>query len=127
MLQIKKEERKLEIIVGELEKHYNDNWRKNNLHIDEDSRVAIRLLKEVSVQLPLIKGALRKVAYEVYYKRAVDELIKGVAGKCGIYRIVHIESGRIYVGQSVDIGERWKQHIKRVLGIEVSTMNKLYP
>lgn len=30
---------------------------------------------------------------------------------CGIYRIIHIETDRCYVGQSIDINKRWKQHI----------------
>ena len=29
---------------------------------------------------------------------------------CGIYTITHIESGKVYVGLSVDIKSRWKQH-----------------
>ena len=32
-----------------------------------------------------------------------------------------------YVGQAVDISSRWKQHIKRGLGAETPTRNKLYP
>ena len=32
-----------------------------------------------------------------------------------------------YVGQSNQIGERFKQHIKRGLGAETATKNKLYP
>lgn len=32
-----------------------------------------------------------------------------------------------YVGQAVDMGSRWKQHIKRGLGAETPTRNKLYP
>lgn len=31
---------------------------------------------------------------------------------CGIYVITHIASGRMYVGQSIDIEERFKQHAK---------------
>lgn len=31
---------------------------------------------------------------------------------CGIYCITHIESGRKYVGQSIDIEKRWTQHAK---------------
>lgn len=30
--------------------------------------------------------------------------------KSGIYRIVHVESGRAYVGQSIDVNRRWGQH-----------------
>ena len=32
-----------------------------------------------------------------------------------------------YVGQAVDIADRWRQHIKRGLGAEAPTKNKLYP
>jgi len=44
----------------------------------------------------------------------------------GIYKITHIESERSYVGQSVDIGNRWKQHCKRGTGADAKTTNKLY-
>ena len=32
-----------------------------------------------------------------------------------------------YVGQAVNVAERWRQHIKRGLGAETPTRNKLYP
>ena len=32
-----------------------------------------------------------------------------------------------YVGQAVNIAERWRQHIKRGTGADVATRNKLYP
>lgn len=32
-----------------------------------------------------------------------------------------------YVGQAVNIAERWRQHIKRGVGAEAPTRNKLYP
>jgi len=32
-----------------------------------------------------------------------------------------------YVGQSNNIAERWKQHIKRGVGADPPTQNKLYP
>ena len=32
-----------------------------------------------------------------------------------------------YVGQAINIAERWKQHIKRGIGAEQPTRNKLYP
>jgi len=32
-----------------------------------------------------------------------------------------------YVGQAVSVPERWKQHIKRGIGAEPATRNKLYP
>ena len=32
-----------------------------------------------------------------------------------------------YIGQAANIADRWKQHIKRGLGAETPTRNKLYP
>ena len=71
-----------------------------------------------------------KAIYEIYYRNKVNDLVNRVVGSkrvSGIYKITHIESGKCYVGQSVDIGNRWKQHIKRGVGAESRTNNKLYP
>ena len=45
---------------------------------------------------------------------------------CGIYKITNKQTGDIYIGQSVNIADRWKQHIKCGLGIDASATNKLY-
>ena len=37
--------------------------------------------------------------------------LKGI--KCGIYKITYKRSNQVYIGQSVDIYRRWKQHIFR--------------
>lgn len=71
-----------------------------------------------------------KAIYEIYYKNKVNELGLRVVGNskiAGIYKITHTESGKCYVGQSVDISARWKQHIKRAVGADTRTTNKLYP
>lgn len=73
---------------------------------------------------------LNKVIWKVYYQTPTGEMIKRVLGtdiKCGIYKITHIDSGKSYIGQSVDVATRWKQHIKRGLGADPITRNKLYP
>jgi len=43
----------------------------------------------------------------------------------GIYKITDLTSGLAYIGQSVDIRERFRQHIKASLAHGVST-NRLY-
>ena len=43
------------------------------------------------------------------------------------YKITNILDGKCYVGQAVNIRERWRQHIKRGVGAETPTRNKLYP
>lgn len=75
-------------------------------------------------------SALNKAIWSVYYKKAASDLVGRVVGnkvKTGIYKITNIETGQCYVGQSVDIGSRFIQHIKRGIGAESATRNKLYP
>ena len=76
------------------------------------------------------KEPLNKVIWKVYYEKPYNDLIGRVVGnkkKTGIYKITHINSGKTYVGQSLDIAERWRQHIKRGIGADPPTQNKLYP
>lgn len=73
---------------------------------------------------------LNKVIWKVYYENPYTSLIGRVVGPgvhCGIYKITNLTNGMCYVGQSVDIANRWKQHIKRGIGAEAPTKNKLYP
>ncbi len=73
---------------------------------------------------------LYKAMFELYYRNPYkDMVVKQCAAKvCGIYKITNINSGRVYVGQSVDIGNRWLQHIKRGTGCDSGTISgsKLY-
>ena len=73
---------------------------------------------------------LNKVIWKVYYEKAYNDLIGRVIGpvkRMGIYKITNLENGMCYVGQRVDVAERWKQHIKRGIGADTPTRNKLYP
>lgn len=73
---------------------------------------------------------LNKVLWKIYYEKPYTDLIGRVLGSnihTGIYKITNLENKMCYVGQSVNIAERWKQHIKRGIGAEAPTKNKLYP
>lgn len=73
---------------------------------------------------------LNKVIWKVYYEKAYTDLIGRVIGSgvhCGIYKITNLTNGMCYVGQAVNIADRWKQHIKRGIGADTPTRNKLYP
>lgn len=73
---------------------------------------------------------LNKVIWKVYYEKPYNDLVGRVIGatkKMGIYKITNLKNNMCYVGQSVDIAERWKQHIKRGVGADTPTRNKLYP
>ena len=81
---------------------------------------------------PYLRNAepLNKIIWKVYYQVPYSQLIGRVVGagkKTGIYKITEIETGKCYIGQAVDIAERWSQHIKRGLGADTPTKNKLYP
>ena len=73
---------------------------------------------------------LNKVIWKVYYEKPYTDLIGRVVGqsiKTGIYKITNLQNNMCYVGQAVNIADRWKQHIKRGVGAETPTRNKLYP
>ena len=76
------------------------------------------------------KEALNKVIWKVYYEKPYTDLVGRVVGssvKTGIYKITNLENQMCYVGQAVNIADRWRQHIKRGIGAEAPTRNKLYP
>ena len=74
--------------------------------------------------------AINKVIWKMYYEKPYTDLIGRVgltSTVCGIYKITNIENQMTYVGQAVNIADRWKQHIKRGIGADTPTQNKLYP
>ena len=92
--------------------------------IDEITR-----LREVT---PYLRDSepLNKVIWKVYYEKPYTDLIGRVVGTgthTGIYKITNIENQMCYIGQAANIADRWKQHIKRGIGAEAPTRNKLYP
>ena len=74
---------------------------------------------------------INKVIWKSYYERPYTDLIGrlGLSNStvCGIYKITNIENEMTYIGQAVNIAERWKQHIKRGIGAETPINYKLYP
>lgn len=91
----------------------------------------IRRLEEIVPSISQEAGeAIAKVIWKVYYEKPYTDLVGRVIGNgrhTGIYRITNIETQMCYVGQAVDIADRWRQHIKRALNAEPRTQNKLYP
>jgi hypothetical protein len=99
------------------------------LSLSEDDKVEIKRLREV---LPYLRDSepLNKVIWKVYYEKPYTDMIGRVVGTgthTGIYKITNIENNMCYVGQAANIADRWKQHIKRGIGAETPTRNKLYP
>lgn len=94
---------------------------------DKDLR-DIKLLNDFKLQLtnPVI---LSKLIWSQYFLNEASALCRRVLGegkKCGIYKITNLDTDQCYIGQSVDIAQRWKDHIKCGLGIEAPATNILY-
>ena len=107
-------------------KQKQDFYRLQLTAIDLDE---IKRLREVEPYLRE-KEPLNKVIWKVYYEKPYADLVGRVVGTgihTGIYKITNIENQMCYVGQAVNIADRWKQHIKRGIGAEAPTRNKLYP
>lgn len=99
------------------------------LNLSNEDIEEITKLREVAVLLR-DSEPLNKVIWKVYYEKPYTDLIGRVVGSgihTGIYKITNINSQKCYVGQAADIASRWKQHIKRGIGAEAPTRNKLYP
>lgn len=69
---------------------------------------------------------LNKVIWKTYYEKAYTDLMGRIVEQpIGIYKITNLTNKMIYIGQSVDLKTRLKNHIKAGLGID-SSNNKLY-
>lgn len=72
---------------------------------------------------------LSKLIWTQYFQKQTTELCNRVLGTekvCGIYKITNLVTKQCYIGQSVDVAQRWKDHVKCGLGIDASATNKLY-
>ena len=103
------------------------NYYKLNL-----PKTDIEEIAKLRTVLPYLKDKepLNKVIWKVYYEKPYTDMVGRVIGsevRTGIYKITNLSNQMCYVGQAVDLASRWKQHIKRGLGAETPTRNKLYP
>lgn len=99
-----------------------------SLHLTESEQIAVTILEELKPRFP-VPRALSKVIWETFFQKQASSLCSYVLGPgtvCGIYKITNKKNGLCYIGQSVDVANRWKEHIKCGLGIDTPIQNKLY-
>lgn len=99
------------------------------LQISTADLADITILEQVKPNLSR-PDILSKLIYKTYYEKPYTDLVGRVVGTqkvTGIYKITNLINNKVYIGQAVDIAERWRQHIKRAVGAEPMTTNKLYP
>ena len=110
-------------VLEEEEKNYY------KISISENALADIQILREVIKQLKCDPLPINKVIWEVYYKNPTTNLLGRLVPTgtthIGIYKITNIETGQCYIGQSVDLRSRIRDHIKAGLGIN-SSNNKFY-
>ena len=86
-------------------------------------------LKGVAAQLSK-PATLYKLIWKEYYENEFNAMIGRVLGgdkdKSGIYKITNVNNQMVYIGQAVNIGSRWRTHVKRGLKAEEGTSNRLY-
>ena len=116
----------VEAQLREREKEENIDFYK--LHITDQELSDIKTLNAVKAMLfnPVI---LSKLIWTTYFQKQTTELCNRVLGVnkiCGIYKITNLITQQYYIGQSVDVAQRWKDHTKCGLGIEAPATNKLY-
>lgn len=98
------------------------------LSISDADLADVKMLENLkaSFHKPVV---LSKLIWTQYFQKQMTELCDRVLGKktvCGIYKITNLLTEQCYIGQSVNISDRWKQHCKCGLGIEASATNILY-
>lgn len=73
---------------------------------------------------------LRKLVYKTFFEKKMNDLLGRVAGakaeSAGVYKITHIDSGMVYIGQTTNLKERWRKHLKCGLGIDTPSTNSFY-
>lgn len=101
----------------------------NRCVITEQDQQEIEKIRSIAPYLR-DQAPLNKIIWKVYYEKPATDMIGRVLGpvqKTGIYKITNVENGMCYVGQATSVQNRWLQHIKRGIGAESPTRNKLYP
>ena len=100
---------------------------KYKILVSELDLLEINRLREIA---PYFRNAraIYKIIWESYYRNLTTEMINRVVGAgthTGVYKLTNLKNQKVYVGQAVDISERFKQHTKCGLGIDTPS-NMLY-
>ena len=67
------------------------------------------------------RDVIPKIIWELFIRRAVQEMEKRVIGptkRSGIYKITNKETGEAYIGRTTDFAVRFANHAKTTFGLE---------
>ena len=110
------------------EKEIEDNTAFYTLQLEEKNLKEIEAIKNIEYILSDPRP-LRMLIWTNYYSKRANDLCNRVLGTnkiIGIYKITNLKTKEVYIGKSIDIKERWREHMKCGLGIDTPAGNKLY-
>jgi predicted GIY-YIG superfamily endonuclease len=98
------------------------------LDISEQDSQDIKFLQSIQYRISKPR-VVAMLIWQTYYQPIAKKkfpLILGTEKVCGVYKITSIKNQKAYIGQAVDVRDRWLQHCKKGLGIDAPANNKLY-
>ena len=96
------------------------------IQLDPNDKDDVEILRSVAPRLRHPE-AINKVIWSAYYQKPLAELRKRVAIEgSGIYKITRLKTGEIYIGQAVNISDRWSNHCKSALGVGTLASSQLH-
>lgn len=87
------------------------------------------LIHEYGAAIPELRTGLAKIEWSNVWLPQVQQLCsrEGLDGRGGIYKLTSKTDERIcYIGQAVNIKDRWYTHIKKMVGVEAKGSERLY-
>lgn len=104
-----------------------DYIKVHSLQLTEAEKADIILIREFAPRLSN-RIIFNKLVWSEYYQNKLQALRKSLKADktTGIYKISNTKSSKCYIGQAIDIGDRWAQHVKCGLQVTISAPNKFY-
>ncbi len=105
-----------------------DGEGREEIKLDGKSKRLIELIREIEESYPELRGDLEGIAWKKVRLPKMQELVKRVSAEVsGIYKLTLKEDeSLVYVGQAVNVKERWYQHAKKLIGVMSKGNEKLY-
>ena len=140
----KKRQDELEEEVAALEKEIEELKEKKRLavlHQDKDAvegweffitpheKELISLLEKIKMDYAELRGDIATIEWKKIWLPKIQDIVNRneLDGKKCIYRLVLKEDNEVcYVGQAVNVKERWYQHIKKMIGVDTVGNERLY-
>ena len=140
----KKRQDELEEEVAELEKEIEELKEKKRLavlHQDKNAvegweffitpheKELISLLEKIKMDYAELRGDIATIEWKKIWLPKIQDIVNRneLDGKKCIYRLVLKEDNEVcYVGQAVNVKERWYQHIKKMIGVDTVGNERLY-